>query len=160
MLSPSPALPRILVAVTPEGFPVVARILGGVAQVRPVFSEAKAVELLEGGIDLVLCSLRFDESRMLDLVRDAMRSVSHVPCICCRVMKSELAHDLMRGAFVAAGTLGAVGFIDLPELEQQLGREAAEERFRQMVLAQLPERATSAPARPAPPHWGGHTSRS
>jgi hypothetical protein len=145
--------PRVLVACTPEGFPVLHGILGDAVELVPVHSEEEALRRLarDARVALLLCSMRFDDSRMLDLVRDAVVGHPRIPCVCCRVNPgSHLSDESLHGAFVAAGFLGAQEFIDLPELEAALGAPRARERFRAIVLGHLePDRVCGGESRAA-----------
>lgn len=128
--------PMILVAATPETYTVVERALDGIGQLVPVFSGEEAARRIEG-VDLLICTMRFDESRMLDLLSLAMRRFPGVPCICCRLEASDLPAASLRAAFTAAGNLGAAGFVDFPRVQSERGEAAALAELRSTVLAQL-----------------------
>ncbi len=139
---PSPSSrAKILVAATPEGYGIVSRALGDAAQLVPAFSSVEAAHRVEE-VDLLLCTVQFDESRMLELVSLVMRRFPGVPCICCRVLPTDLPQASLRAAFTAAGNLGAVGFVDLPALEAAEGEGVAFAKLRATVLGELCRRGT------------------
>ena len=129
---------RILLACTEPGEPVLRRILEplGVESIA-AFTHEQAIERIREGVDLVVCSLRFDESRMLDLVAEIALARPHLPFVCCRVMDSDLPQTSLHAAFMAAGHLGAVAVIDFPELARAEGEEHAQCMVRETVAAHL-----------------------
>lgn len=86
---------------------------------------AEAQAALAQPYDMILIAVRFDESRMFDLLRylKADGTLSRIPVICYRSAQRALqATDLGRqGVELASRTLGASDFIDLvtdPDLER------------------------------------------
>jgi DNA-binding NtrC family response regulator len=129
---------RILIACTELAEPILRAILDPLgAEVVAGFTHEQAIERIRQGVDLVVCSLRFDESRMLDLIADVARTNPHLPFVCCRVLDSDLPQTSLRAAFVAAGHLGAVGVLDLPALTRTEGAVLAEREVRATVAAHL-----------------------
>lgn len=136
------SIPRVLLACTETGEPVLRRILAPLrVETVSAFTHEQAVERIREGVDLVVCSLRFDESRMLDLVAETAAARPHLPFVCCRVMDSDLPQTTLHGAFVAAGHLGAVAVIDFPELSRSEGEERAQGHVRETVAAHLHDAA-------------------
>ncbi len=128
---------RILLACTARGEPVLRPVLESLGEIVVAFDHEAAIAHIERGVDLVLCSLRFDESRMLDLIAELARQRAHLPVVCCRVLDSGLGEASLRAAFTAAGHLGAVAFLNLPELERREGVATAEAELRATVLEHL-----------------------
>ena len=129
---------RVLLACTRSGEPVLRRILRPLGVEAVVaFTHEEALARIEEGVDLVLCSLRFDESRMLELIVELGRARPHLPFVCCRVLPSDLPEASLRAAFTAAGHLGAVAVVDLPGLERCEGAGRAEGTLRTSVAAHL-----------------------
>jgi len=129
---------RVLLACTPEGDPVVRRILAPLGvEMLSAFTQEEAVDRIRNGVDVVLCSLRFDESRMLDLMSEMRDLASHPPVVCCRVLDSDLPESSLRAAFTAAGYLGAVALLSLPDLARHRGEPGAEAMLRETVAAHL-----------------------
>ena len=126
--------PRVLVACTGSAQEVLAQVLDGWTDWTPVYTLEAALRALEASPDLVVCTLRFDDSRMLDLVAE-MAHRGGVPLLCCRVGLGELPEHSLAAAVIAAENLGAAGFVDFPRLVSEEGAERAVERFRAEMLA-------------------------
>jgi len=137
---------RILLASTPKGDPILRRILEPIGQVVSAFTHDEAIAAIGGGVDLVVCSLRFDESRMLELLAQVARQLPDVPFVCCHVLDSELPEPSMQAAFTAAGQVGAVEVVDLAGITRREGADHAAARLRSSVRAHL--------------HGAGHASMS
>ena len=137
-MSHPPTPRRILLACTQPGEPVLRAILDPLgADILAALTHEQAVERIREGVDLVVCSLRFDESRMLDLVAEIAGTSPHAPFVCCRVLDSDLPQTSLRAAFIAAGHLGAVAALDFPALTRALGARRAEREVRAIVAAHL-----------------------
>jgi len=129
---------RILIACTAQGEPILRRALEPLqASIVCALSKDSAIREMERGVDLAVCSLRFDESRMLEFVADVARKRPRLPFVCCRVLASDLPEASLRGAFAAAGHLGAVAVLNLPELAQREGEALAEAALRDAVALHL-----------------------
>ena len=130
----APSGARVLVACTDSALGILARALDGWADWKPVYTLDAALRALDTHPDLVVCTLRFDDSRMLDLAAE----IAHrggVPMLCCRVGVGELPEHSLAAAVIAAENLGAIGFVDFPRLVGESGTDAAVERFRAGMLA-------------------------
>ena len=135
---PSSPTRRILIACTELAEPILRAILDPLgAEVVAGFTHEQAIERIREGVDLVVCSLRFDESRMLDLIAEVAGKNPHLPLVCCRVLDSDLPQTSLHAAFVAAGHLGAVGVLDLSALVRSQGAARAEREVREIVAAHL-----------------------
>jgi hypothetical protein len=129
-----PARPRILIATAKPGFDVISGLFGEVAETVYAFTLGDAIHHLgEGRIDLILCTIHFDESRMFDFVRYARSIAPSVPIVCTRLLDTRLSGSLLDAMIIAAESLGAT-FIDRHALIQQLGEKAGDEEFRKRVL--------------------------
>ena len=129
---------RVLLACTAENADTLGRALACLdAEITCAFSREEAMACVDGGVDLVVCSLRFDESRMLDFVAELARRRPHLPLVCCHVIGSNLPEPSLDAAFTAAGHLGAVALVNLPELARSEGAELAERRLREAVVSSL-----------------------
>ncbi len=138
MHRPGTSTPRILLASTRDGADILRHALAPLdAETVCAFSKDEAARQLDRGVDLVVCSLRFDESRMLEFVAEAGRARPDLPFVCCRVLDSDLPEPSLRAAVPAAGHLGAVAVLNLPELSEREGSERAERRLREAVLSNL-----------------------
>src|SRR5512135_2503887 len=126
--------PRILLASTLDAMVVLRRALAPVeAQTTCAYSHDEALRHVDRGVDVVVCSLRFDESRTLDFVAEIGRAHPWLPFVCCSVLESDLPAQSLRAAFTAAGYLRAVAVLDLPDLVRRDGAELAERSLREAV---------------------------
>jgi hypothetical protein len=129
---------RLLAAVTEMGYAHVRRALGDQFELVVAFSMLQARVALQGdGIDAILCSVHFDESRMFDLLDFARRAVPGTPFICCRILYSPLADCVLEGIVHAAEIKGALGFIDYNEMQRRDGTSRADKAFCEAVSALL-----------------------
>ena len=131
---------RVLVAGTREAVDSAQAALGGEFELLTAYSVAEALERVRG-IELVLCNVRFDDSRMFDLLGalKANPPARALPVVCYRVMRSRMSVGARRGIELALEALGASVFLDLYELEHQHGAEAAQAALRAAVARYLPK---------------------
>lgn len=131
---------RVLVAGTEDLAEAARGALGNDFGLATAYSVKQALEEVERGTDLVLCNVRFDDSRMFDFLGalNAKPGTSRVPVICCRVARAPLSAGARRGIELALEALGVLAFLDLHELEQRTGRPAAHATLRGAVLKHLP----------------------
>jgi hypothetical protein len=102
-------------------------------------SVAEALKEVEGGVELVLCNVRFDDSRMFDFLgvpqRDAARQAPAG-----RVLpgsaQPRFPAGARRGIELALEALGVLAFLDMYEVETRDGPEAAQAALRATVMAQ------------------------
>jgi hypothetical protein len=111
--------PVILAAVRPQGAVAVRRALGEYAEVVPVYAYGDAVNTLRSrrDIDLVLCGVFFDETRALDLLRFVREELGTLPFVACRIGSRTVAPVMVEAMGIAAKSMGAVAFIDMPLLD-------------------------------------------
>jgi hypothetical protein len=67
---------RVLMASQPEAWVVVNGMLGEVLDLVPVHTMAKAFEVLErdaASIELIICTIAFDDSRMIEFLQAVKR---------------------------------------------------------------------------------------
>jgi len=108
--------PLILIACAPSEVATLERLVPRNAQVLRVSSVDEALARLELGVDAIVCSLQFDESRMLELAREAHARLPDVPILCCNTQTSAVTRSWVHAAAIAAASLGAAAFIDIPEV--------------------------------------------
>jgi hypothetical protein len=129
----------VLVAASPPGLAVVRELLCDDFELVAVHSLRDAIErLVQGGIDLILAGLQFDESivpALLEAVRSEP-STRAIPFVCCRFLPTVLRDASLGAARQVCEALGAE-FIDFFELERDQGRAAAAEHLRSVVLKSL-----------------------
>jgi CheY-like chemotaxis protein len=130
--------PHVLIAGTLPAIETVQHLLG--TDVDYVFATSldDALRRLEAHPDVILCNVRFDESRMIDLLKaaKAQPATRDTPFVCFRVTPFSLA---MRKAIeITVLALGALAFVDLSTLDKDADREAS---LRDLILSQIrPER--------------------
>ena len=129
---------RLLVAGTPSAIHEVQHLLGSEVDYLPVRSMDDALHGFEFHPDMIVCNVRFDESRMLNLLQAAKENpvTRDTPFLCLRL--SPMPPRWKKGIEVAVLALGAIAFLDFTSLERDLGRAAAEQELRRIVLAHLP----------------------
>jgi CheY-like chemotaxis protein len=135
-----PPKPRLLVATAEPGYAVLRELFADEAETVFAFTLREAAERLAvGDIDLVLCTIHFDESRMFDLLRHARSAAPSVPVVCCRLFDTRLTGSLLDAMIIAVEGLGGV-FIDRRELQRRHGDTSGDAEFRKLVLAHVPSR--------------------
>jgi hypothetical protein len=128
--------PVILAAVRPQGGVAVRRALGEYAEVVPVYAYGDAVAALRARRDiaLVLCGVFFDESHALDLLRFVRRELAALPFVACRIGGRAVAPVMVEAIGIAAKSMGAQAFIDMPLLDADT---ATDVEFRSLVLRHI-----------------------
>lgn len=131
---------RVLVAGTQDVVDAARAALGEDLELAAAYSVAEALKHVEGGVDLVLCNVRFDDSRMFDFLGalNAMPGSRRLPVVCCRVARSPVSAGARRGIELALEALGVIAFLDMHELEAREGLEAARAALRAAVMSHLP----------------------
>ena len=132
---------KVLAAFPSMAIPSLERVLGGYVDFLPVHSLSQAKAALQSNADvisLVACGVHFDESRMFDLLRYVRESFPRIPFICCRVLEMHFPRISLEAITLGAASLGAVTFFDLPGRTEKVGRQAAEEEFRDVLFKHLP----------------------
>jgi hypothetical protein len=107
--------PLVLLACAPPETAALQRLIPRQARVMEVRSLEEAVARMTPDIDAIVCSLQFDESRMLELAREAHSRLPDVPILCCNTQPSRITQAWLRAAAIAALSLGAAAFLDLGE---------------------------------------------
>ncbi len=113
-------------------FPMFGNNRGGkVIHLIPCMTLDSAMDAAHSNIDLVLCGLHFDESRMFDLLRfmKATPALRHIPFLCIKTTEGVLAPAIYESVKIAIHASGAEGFFDLCELIKKLGSEEALKRI-------------------------------
>jgi hypothetical protein len=130
---------RVLVAGTQDAIDAARAVLGEELELAAAYSVAEALQQVAHGVELVLCNVRFDDSRMFDFLGalNAMPGARRVPVICCRVARSPISGGARRGIELALEALGVLAFLDLHELESRDGPVAARAALRGMVMTHL-----------------------
>jgi hypothetical protein len=143
--------PTLLLACTTRSLALLHPLLAEMADVVAAFALDDAVRRLADEPALIVCNMKFDDSRMLDLAAEASRRYPHIPFVCCRTSQSELSPAGVQAARTAASNLGAAEFFDLFAMSAELGPQHAARLFKEGI-AQILSRPTTSPPRPAQPN--------
>lgn len=129
---------RVLIAESRDGFQALARILGDEFSLVPVHTLNEGLDLVRShAIDAIVCGQHFEGSQMLRFLESvkAHPAAARIPFICCRATPTSLRTTALAAMREACEALGAVAYIDLPELERNAGAERAAVEFRDAVRA-------------------------
>jgi response regulator RpfG family c-di-GMP phosphodiesterase len=125
--------PQVLIAAQPDAAQVIQSMLGEVGSLIPAHTTAEAFRILEQQpIDLIVSTIAFDESRMLEFLVSVKGTapVAHLPFLCSRVLAGALRDSLVGSMGDACKACGAVDFVDLawlpPGLAETTLRKAVE----------------------------------
>ena len=134
---------QILAATPPNGEPILRRALGDAATLLPAHTLEEALDVIAQGVDIIVCGIHFDESRMFELLRavKADPRVNKTPFVCVRLIGSNLTPTLIQSLDISCALLGAAKFIDLYALERTFGPEEAEFELGKMIFS-LANRST------------------
>jgi hypothetical protein len=127
---------RILIAAHPDAAQAVQAMLRGTADLLPAHTTADAFRILEHEqIDLIVSTIAFDESRMLEFLVSVKgtASIARIPFLCARVLVGALRDSLVGSMGAACKACGAVDFLDVARLPPDL----AEATMRNAVEAYL-----------------------
>jgi len=147
---------RVLIAEDPAGYAALALVLGNEFTLVPVYTLNEALDLLQNAavarnhrIDAIVCGLHFEGSQMLRFLEcvKAYRPTQAIPFIGCRSMATALRDPSLSAMREACEALGAIAFIDLPELQDRSGAEKAAVEFREAVRAATQMKAPERPLR-------------
>jgi|SRR5688572_12174020 DNA-binding NtrC family response regulator len=126
---------KILAAMRQEGAVAVERALGRYVEVVPAYTFEDAVRRLQSHeISLVLCGIYFDQTRMFDLLRFVKGKHPGLRFVCCRIGQSEVPEVTLEAVGIAAKSMGAEEFVDMPLLRPD---PATDQEFRSLVLRHL-----------------------
>ena len=130
--------PTVLLAMRPQGAVAATRALGEYARLeRAATYDAAVARLRKGDVDLVILGIYFDEIRMFDLLRHVRHERPGVPVLCARLGDTEVPPITLEGISIAATTMGATAFLDLPILRREATLDL---EFRSAVLRHVRRR--------------------
>src|SRR5438067_6609847 len=117
---------KILVAASSEPRAVVERLLAG-HELFCAETMAQAEQFLcERTLDLIICTIVFDESRMFDFLRRAKSKLEwqRIPFVCARVRGHILrSPTALEAAAFTCRALGAEAFLDIADYQADPERE-------------------------------------
>jgi hypothetical protein len=130
---------RILVAGTQHAFDLCRRLRSEDADIVCAASLRDALAKVDASVSLILCSVRFDESRMFEFLHALQMhpTASGIPVICVRTGHAPLSASTHDAIAAATEALGVQDFIDMHGLRQRLGESGAEDALRQAVRMRL-----------------------
>ena len=139
----APRKPRVLVAGTELAIETCGRLFGESVELIAARSVEEALERLDPSIELIISSVRFDESRMFDFLEAlrAMRARCPAPVLCCRMVPRPLSATMYHSIETAALALGVKAFLDMDTEIRQRGEAEAERRLRSLICTHLPREA-------------------
>lgn len=118
---------RILIAAQPHAAQILEAMLRDIASLTVVHTTADAFRVLEQQqIDLIVSTIAFDESRMLEFLVSVKgtASVAHIPFVCSRVVPGALRDSLVGSMGAACKACGAADFVDVARLPPQFAETA------------------------------------
>ena len=136
----TPARNRILVAVAEDSTEKIVELLGDGFQLQLAKTVQHAHTLLkQSQFDLIVCGVRFDDSRLLDLLQQCKSDpqLASIPFLCMRVLRGKLSLDCLRDIVLASSALGAAGFFDVEQCDRDVGPEATATEYRKLVRSLL-----------------------
>jgi CheY-like chemotaxis protein len=141
--------PRVLIADSPEGCAVLARVLGDEFALTRVYTLVEALDLVQSSavstraIDAIVCGQHFEGSQMLRFLEcvKAYKPTAAIPFVGCRAADTHLGEGALAAMREACEALGAVAYIDLPGRSASAGAERAAVEFRDAVRAAVRLRA-------------------
>ena len=124
---------RVLVAAQPQAWRALQTMLADVVDLVPAHTTADAFKILQRErVDLIVSTIAFDESRMLDLLQAVKQtsSTKGIPFLCSRVLPTVLRDDLVIAMGNACKECGACDFVDVarlpPDTAQDVMRKAVQ----------------------------------
>ena len=119
---------------TREAVRAIRRIVGNDAEIVAAYSTDEALKRLDARVDLVVCNVRFDESRMFDFLQTVKSRSQEIPIVCCRISSKELGHGVRHAIEMALEAIGIETFVDCAPLYREKGEAGAAEALRRAIL--------------------------
>jgi hypothetical protein len=111
---------RVLVAAQSEASQVLQTMLTGLADLVPAYTIADALKILERNrIDLIVCTIAFDESRMVEFLQAVKGTalMGGIPFLCSRVLPSIIRDSMVGTMRDACKECGAIDLVDIARLK-------------------------------------------
>lgn len=133
---PDAARPRrLLVADVPEAIPMLTSALDLYFHLLPRTSWTGACSAVHQGIDLVLCGIGFEESKMFDLLEylRSQEETRSTPFFCIKSVRQKLPSTITNGIGVALHAKGTAGYIDFEGWHARFGEHQASANLREKL---------------------------
>jgi len=120
---------RVLVAAQPAAWQRVRPILEPLVDAVPVHTTEAAFRALDGdGIQLIICTVAFDDSRMIEFLQAVKRRApdSSIPFVCARLLPGVLTDSLVENTREVCLECGATTFVDIAKMDQDKARTVLE----------------------------------
>jgi CheY-like chemotaxis protein len=132
---------RILAADNPEGIAALQNILGDSVDITTATSFLQSVKALDEPLDMIVCGVHFDESRMFDLLIHARTDprTHNMPFIVFRDQPSELNPTFFKSLEISVSSFGAA-FVDLFTLKTSYDVADADKQFRKLIFELIERR--------------------
>jgi DNA-binding NarL/FixJ family response regulator len=130
---------RVLVASQPAAWRRLQPMLEPLVDALPVHTTEAAFRALDhDGIDLILCTVAFDDSRMIDFLQAVKRKVpaGAIPFVCTRLLPGVLNDNLVENTRTVCLQCGAAAFVDVAK-----DQEKAPMVIREVLLTHLPRKS-------------------
>ncbi|MDQ9170436.1 hypothetical protein Q8A64_08430 [Oxalobacteraceae bacterium R-40] len=126
---------RILVAAAPGSVEPIVEAMDDRFELDFFSAMAQAVSYSYANIDVIICDMYFDESRMYNLLRFAKMDfvARNTPFICINTTEGSLSKTMGQGITIACKALGAVGFVDLCGWKRELGKDQAHLKLQMLI---------------------------
>jgi hypothetical protein len=116
---------RVLIAAQPGAWRMLQTMLGDVADVIPAHTTAEAFKILDRGrIDLIIATIAFDESQMMDFLVavKGTNSTAGIPFLCSRVLRGVIRDSVVGAMRDTCKECGAADLIDIANLPPDTGK--------------------------------------
>jgi hypothetical protein len=126
----------VMMALAPEAMPALAETLGKRYRLHWPSSVMQAQTLLDTvQVDLIVCGVLFDDSRLLDLLQYCKSNtrLASIPFVGVRMQRGRLPIDSFRDLMMASSALGAEAFVDLEQWEKSMGHDEAWHQLESLV---------------------------
>lgn len=131
----SPTRLCVLVAAAQISSGALTEALSSAFELRFITSLTEVAAYEFEQIDVIVCGLYFDESRMFDLLRYAKidAKARKLPFLCVNAVDFALSQPIKQGIEIACRALGAVGFVDLVQWTDTYGSDVARSKLQQLI---------------------------
>src|SRR3954470_19291167 len=123
---------RALVAAQPAAWTVLRAMLEGVIDLVPVHTTAEAFRALghDALIDLIISTIAFDDSRMVEFLQAVKRnpSMKYIPFLCLRALPGVLSDHLVDQMRVVCKQCEALDLVDVAKLPLDERAERSQSR--------------------------------